>query len=135
LKLPINSNSGIELTPCLSMTPSHTVHNTDVTFDTNFNFRKHFLCCFCHIRDLHHIRHYFSLSVTKTIDTALITSSLDYCNSLLYNITSKDIRKLQCVQKCLVMIVTWSPQFFSFCATHWLPVQSHIIFKLSTISY
>jgi len=40
---------------------------------------------------------YISLSVVKIVATALITSRLDYCNSLLYNIASKDILKLQCI--------------------------------------
>ena len=53
----------------------------------------------------------FSLSVAKTIATALITSRLDYCISLLYNIASKDILKLQCVQNCLARVVTRSPRF------------------------
>ena len=48
--------------------------------------------CFYHIRYLRHIRCYISLSVAKTIAIALITSRLDYCNSLLYYIASKDIQ-------------------------------------------
>jgi len=70
-----------------SMTPSDTVRNPGVTFDSDFNFRKYvsLTChpCFYHIRDLRRIRHYISLSVAKTIATALITSRLDYCNSFL----------------------------------------------------
>jgi len=75
-----------------SIRPSDTVRNLGVKFDSDFNFRKHvFLTCrycFYHIRDLHRIRRYRSLSLAKTIATALITSSLDYCNSLLYYIAS-----------------------------------------------
>ena len=47
--------------------------------------------CFYHIRDLHRIRRYISLSVAKSIATAFIASRLDNCNSLLYAIASKDI--------------------------------------------
>jgi len=68
-----------------SIIPSDTVHNIGVTFDSDFNFRKHvsLTChsCFYHIRDPRHIRRYISLSVAKTIATALITSRLDNCNS------------------------------------------------------
>ena len=73
-----------------SITPSDTVRNIGVTFDSDFNIIKHVSvtcrCCFYQIRVLRRIRRYIYLSVAKTIVTALITSRLDYCNSLLYNI-------------------------------------------------
>ena len=62
-----------------------------------------------HIRDLRRIRRYMSLFVAKTIATALGSSRLDYCNSLLHNIAIKDITKLQRVQNCLARVVTRSP--------------------------
>ena len=90
-----------------------------------------FLDCYCLC--------YISLSVAKTITTALITSRLDYCNSLLYNIASKGILKFQCVLNCLARVVTRSPRFSHSVpllkSLHWLPVQSRIIFKLCTIAY
>ncbi|KAK2178717.1 hypothetical protein NP493_532g02042 [Ridgeia piscesae] len=64
-----------------------------------------------HIRDYHRIRRKISLSEAKTIATALVSSILDYCNSLLYNTANKDIAKLQRVQHCLAMVVTRSPRF------------------------
>jgi len=71
--------------------------------------------------------------------TALITSRLDCGNYLLYNIASKDILKLQCVQNCLVRVVTRYPRFSHSVpllkSLHWLHVQSRIIFKLCTIAY
>ena len=70
------------------------------------------------------------------IATALITSIFDYCNSLLYNIASKDILNLQCVQNCLNKVATRSTQFFHSIpllkSFHWQP---HIIYKLSIIAY
>ena len=67
--------------------------------------------CFYHIRDLRRIRRFLSLSVAKTIATALVSSRLDYCNSLLYNTANKDIAKLQRIQNCLARVVTRSPRF------------------------
>ena len=58
-------------TPILyhSITPSHTTCNIGVTFDSDFNFRKHISltdrCCFYNIRDLRPISSYISLSVAK----------------------------------------------------------------------
>jgi len=85
------------------------------------------------------IRRYISLSVDKTIATTLITSRLDYCNSLLYNIASKGILKLQCVQNYLARVVTRSPRFSYSVpllkSLHQIRVQSRIIFKLCAIAY
>jgi len=96
-----------------SITPSDTVRNLGVTFDSAFNFWKHVsqTCrsCFCHIRDLRRI----SLSVAKTIATIFITSRLDYCNSILYNIAYKDILEFQYVQNCLARVSS----VFPFCPT------------------
>ena len=76
--------------------PSDTVRNLGVIFDSAFNFRQHIsqVCnsCFYHIRDLRRIRRYISISTAKTISTALISSRLDYCNSLLNNIAKRDCR-------------------------------------------
>ena len=100
-----------------SITPAASVLNLGVTFDENFNFKQHKTCrcCFYHIRDLRRIRWFLPLSVAKTIATALVSSRLDYCNSLLYNTANKDIAKLQRVQIFLARVVTRSPRFFAQC--------------------
>ena len=46
-----------------------------------------------------------SLSVDKTIAKALVSSRLDYCNSLLYNTANKDLAKLHRVQNYLARVV------------------------------
>ena len=83
--------------------------------------------------------YFVSLSVAKTIATALVSSRLDYCNSFLYNTANKDIARLQRVQNCLARVVTRSPRFSSSVpllkSLHWLPVNYRIIFKICTISY
>jgi len=101
-------------------------------FDSNFNFISIFVTFAIFIT-------IFLFLIAKTIATTFITSRLDYCNSLLYSIASKDILKLQRVQNCLAMVVIWSPRFSHSVkllkSLHWLPVQSHIIFKLCTFAY
>ena len=121
-----------------SITPAASVLNLGVTFDENFNFKEQISktcrCCFYHIRDLRRIRRFISLSVAKTIATALVTSRLDYCNSLLYNTANKDIAKLQRVQNCLARVVTRSPRFS--CSVPLLKsLHYRIIFKICTIVY
>ena len=64
--------------------------NTDrlsTEFDNNKNVRQHISqtcrCCFYHIRDLRRIRRCMSFAVAKTIATALVSSRLAYCNSVI----------------------------------------------------
>ena len=94
---------------------------------------------FYHIPDLRRIRRFISLSVAKTIATALVSSRLDYCNSLLYNTANKDIAKLQRVQIFLARVVTRSPRFSRSLpllkSLHWFPGHYRIIFKICTIAY
>ena len=123
--------------------PAVSTRNLGVIFDDKLNFREHLsqICrtCFYHIRDLWRIRRYLLVSVAKTIATALVTSRLDYCNSLFHNIAIKDITKLQRVQNCLARVVTRSPRFTPskplLKSLHWLPVQYRIMFKMCTITY
>jgi len=120
-----------------SFTPSYTVRNLGVTFDSDFNLRKHvsLTCrsCFYHIRDRRRIRRYISLSVAKTT-TELISSRLDCCDSLLCNIASKDIAKPQCVKNCLDSVVTRSPHSVPLLKSlHWLP--EHLKSSNSTVSF
>ena len=102
-----------------SSTPAASVLNLGVTFDENFNFIQHisktYHCCLYHIRDLRRIRRFLSVSIAKTIATALVGSILDYWNSFLYNTASKDIAKLQRVQNCLPRVVTRILIFLAQC--------------------
>ena len=66
-----------------------------ITISISNNIIENKSLLFYHIRDLRRNRRFISLSVAKTIATVLVSSILDYCNSLLYNIANKDIVKLQ----------------------------------------
>ena len=80
--------------PCLILgqdtNPSASAKNLGAVFDSSLNFRKHISqtcrACFYHIRDLRRIRKILSLDLVKQIAVALVSSKLDYCNSLFYNI-------------------------------------------------
>ena len=125
------------------ITPSDSVRNLGVIFDSDFSFHKHVseICksCFYHIRDLRRIRRHIPLSTAKTISNALISSRLDYGNSLLNNIPKQDLSKRQRVQNCLARVVLRAPRFSPSLPLlkqlHWLPVNYIIQFKLSTLIY
>ena len=112
------------------VTPTDSARNLGVEFDKDFNLKKNIskVCrsCYYHMRDLRRLRGCLTAAVTKTIATSLVSSKLDYCNSILYNIPNREINKVQSVQNCLARVVTRSPRFCSVTpllkSLHWLPV-------------
>ena len=123
--------------------PAKSARNLGVIFDHDFNFRSHIgqVCrsCFYHMRDIRRIRRYLSLENAKTLAHAMVTSRLDYCNSLLYGIADKDLKKLQRVQNCLARIVTKSPPRTRSVPLlqklHWLPIKFRIQFKINLLTF
>ena len=116
--------------------------NLGVIFDKNFTFRRHIsaICssCFYHMRDLQHIRRHLDLDSAKLLATALVSSHLDYCNSLLYGIAGIDPTRLQRVQNQLARLVTKSPPFTHSLpllrSLHWLPVRFRILVKINLLT-
>ena len=106
--------------------PSDTVRNLGVVFDKS---------CFSHIRDLRQIRRHISISTAKTISMALISSRLDYCNSLLNNIAKRDKKVRNCLAHVVLRAPRFSPSLPLLKQLHWLPVSYRIDFKLSTLTY
>ena len=125
------------------MNPADSARNLGVFFDSDLNFRQHISqvssSCFYHIRDLKRIRKSLPLALTKQIAVALVTSKLDYCNSLLHEIPAKDLHKLQRVQNCLERVVTKAPRFSRSIpllkSLHWLPIKFRIQFKICTFVF
>ena len=123
--------------------PAKSARNLGVTFDKNFNFCSHIsaLCssCIYHIRDLRHIRRHLDLDSAKLLANALVSSHLDYCNSLLSGIAETDLTKLQRVLNRLAHVVTKSPPFTRrvplLCSLHWLPVRYRVHFKICLLTY
>ena len=80
------------------ITPTDSARNLGVVFDSGLNFRKHIslVCrsCYYHICDLglRRLRRCLASEVFySTIATALVSSKLDYCNGLLYNVTNREL--------------------------------------------
>ena len=91
------------------------------------------------MRDLHRIRRHLDLSTATSLANALVSSRLDYCNSLLYGISDHNLRKLQTVQNTLCRIVTRTSRFSHITPKlkelHWLPIKQRIIFKINLLSF
>ena len=91
------------------------------------------------MRDLRRIRRHLDLDSVKLLATALVSSRLDYCNSLLYGIADIDLTRLQRVQNQLARLVTKSLPFTRiiplFRSLLWLPVRFRKLFKINLLTY
>ena len=82
-----------------SISPTDPVKNLGVTFDSGNTFTSHItnMCrtCYYHLKDLRCIRKFLSVEIAALLVNSMISSRLDYCNSLLYGISKYNVAKLQ----------------------------------------
>jgi len=89
---------------------------------------------FYHLHKISVIRKYLTFDAAQLLVHALITSKLDYCNSLLYGLPKHVTKQLQRVQNAAARIVSLSPKFCHITpvlmSLHWLPIDLRIEFKI-----
>ena len=92
-----------------------------------------------HARDQYRICPLLDLKTSVLLANALVSSRLDYCNSLFVSLTDFELRRLQRVQNSLCKVVTCSPKFSHITPQlkklHWLPVRYRLQFKVGPITY
>ena len=86
-----------------------------VVFNSNFNFLNHVSQVIkstgVHVRDLYRIRPPLDLNTSVLLLNALVSSRLDYCNSLFLSLIDFELRRLQLVQNSLCRVVTSLSKF------------------------
>src|SRR6476469_8259395 len=86
-----------------------------------------------------HIRPVLDRSVANTMACSIVTSRLDYCNSLLYGTSVANITKLQRVQNTLARIAPGAKRKDHITPVlhdlHWLPVKKRIEYKVALITH
>ena len=125
------------------VSPAQSVRNLGVVFDSNFTFSNHVSQVIkstrVQARDLYRIRPLLDLNTSVLLANALVSSRLDYCNSLFLPLTDFELRRLQLVQNSLCRVVTRSSKFSHITPQlkklHWLPVRYRVQFKIGLITY
>jgi hypothetical protein len=109
---------------------------------TQVGFRQVTAVCKSAYYQLHNIgsiRKYLSRDVAAQLIHSFVTSRLDYCNSLLYGISDKSLKRLRKVQNTAARIVTLSRKYDHITPVlktlHWLPVHLRIDFKILLLKY
>lgn len=122
---------------------SSEVRNLGCWFDSNLTMNSQInntcKAAFYHIYNIRRIRKYLTSDTTQTLVNALVTSRLDYCNSLLYALPDYQISKLQRVQNTAARLICNISKFDHITPTllklHWLPIRFRINFKILLITY
>src|SRR5688572_20570679 len=117
--------------------------NLGVVFNSTMSLSGHVnsICksSYMFIRDIRRIRRYVPMSARISLANALVSSRLDYCNSLLTGTNKSNLLKLQRVQNSLARAITNTSKYEHITpvlkSLHWLPVQQRIRFKLGLIVY
>ena len=95
--------------------------------------------CHFHIRDIRRIRHLLPLSAATALANSLVSSKLDYCNSLYSGISQVNLNKLQRIQNSLARVITNTSKYHHITPIlkklHWLPIKQRIDYKLCLLTY
>ena len=122
--------------------PSAVVRNLCIWLDSNLSMSTHMsnTCssALYHLYNIRKIKRYLSHEATETLVHALVTSRLDYCNSVLHNLPSCEIKKIQRVQNTAARLINRRSKFCHITRLlkelHWLPVTYRIQFKILVIA-
>ena len=126
-----------------TVSPSDRIRNLGVHMDQHLTMTDHVtaVCAACnyHLYRLSSIRHYLTTEAAKSAVNALVTSRLDYCNSLLHNIPLLQTARLQRVQNNAARLITRTSKHDHITPVlkelYWLPVESRIAFKMLVMTY
>ena len=95
--------------------------------------------CYHHLKDLRRIRKFLSVETAALLEYSMISSRLDYCNSLIYGVSKYNAVKLQKIQNALCRIVFRLDRTCHVTPflqkIHWLPITYCILFKYNLITF
>ena len=108
-----------------------------MTLDTHVNtLVSH---CYKLLKDVRSIRNLLSNNETEQLVHSIISSRLDYCNSLFLGLKKSEINKLQKVQNAAARLVLERRKCESIRAgianLHWLRIEERIVFKILITVY
>lgn len=127
-----------------SLVPTDSARNLGVIIDSNLTFQKQIskVCqiSFFQIRQLRAIRPYLDMNTAVMLANALVSSRLDFCNSLYYGLPLHRIHSLQRVQNSIARLTVPGTGFRDHMTPvlkrlHWLPVQQRIEFKIAVTTF
>ena len=128
------------------LSPTDSTRNLHVgfIFDKDLSAKVHIssVCksSYFQIRQLRQVRSSLDKNSAIILANSLVSSKLDYCNSLYYNLPAVSLDRLQKVQNALARVVVPSVRRHhhitpTLKTLHWLPIRQRISFKIAAITY
>lgn len=119
------------------------VRNLGVYMDCHLSMDSHvnYLCktTMYHIRQVGLLRKYLDKLATEKLIHAVISSRLDYANSLLLGVSSNNLSRLQTIQNTAARIVLRANRHSHITPLlnelHWLPVKQRVNYKLLLLAF
>ena len=117
---------------------SNMVKNIGVWLDKNLTMEKHInqvvSHCYKILKDIGRIKQYLAKTQIERLVHAVISSRLDYCNSLFINTSKSNIFKLQKVQNAGARLIAGKNKRHSAKSLlrelHWLNIEARIVYKM-----
>jgi exonuclease III len=127
-----------------SIAPSPSARNLGIIFDNDLSLKKHIssVCqqSYLQIRQLRQIRSALDTKSAIILANSLVSSRLDYCNSLYHGLPDCSIARLQRIQNSLARVVMPFVKRHDHITPalqklHWLPIRQRITFKIATLTF
>ena len=134
----VNTIKGVMLSNGDCIRFSSFVKNLGVSLDISLNMETHInnivSHCYKLLKDVRDIRNLLSKKETEQLVHAIISSRLDYCNSLFFGLNKSVINKLQKVQNAAARVILQRKKCESvrndIVNLHWLRINERIAFKI-----
>lgn len=127
----------------ISIQKPNAVRNLGVYFDPDISMKTNVtkICqsAHFHLRNIGKARRMLDTNSAKVLVQSLVTSRLDYCNSVLLGTPDVTVTRLQKLQNRAARLVTLTKPEEHITpileSLHWLPIKERIVFKVATLMY
>ena len=126
------------------LTLTDSTRNLGFIFDKDLSAKQHISSVsrtsYFQIRQLCQVRSSLDTNSAIILANSFISSKLDYCNSLYYNLPAVSLDRLQKVKNALArVVVPFVRRHHHITSTlknlHWLPIRQRISFKIAAITF